>query len=147
MSENEKVVEGLNKVLSDTYALYVKTHGYHWNVTGPRFHTLHTMFEEQYTEMWASLDDLAERLRALDAPAPGSSRGLLAHATIEEGDNDIPSAEGMIQNLISDHEKWLDTANTAIDVAVDADDSGTEDMLAGLIAAHEKTIWMLKSSI
>lgn len=147
MSQSDKVVNALTNVLGDTYTLYMKTHAYHWNVTGPYFHTLHTMFEEQYRSMWESLDVIAERIRALGAKAPGSSRAMAEASSIEEGDNETPSAQGMLQNLVADHEKWLKTANAALDVATDAEDAGTEDLLTPLISEHEKTLWMLKSSL
>ncbi|MEM9422925.1 MAG: DNA starvation/stationary phase protection protein [Pseudomonadota bacterium] len=147
MTEQNDISNALRRVLGDSYILYVKTHGYHWNVTGPHFHALHTMFEEQYTALWGSLDILAERLRALGVNAPGSSRELTALSKIDEGDNDVPSAATMLQTLISDHEKWLEGAKEALDIASNADDAGTEDVLTPLIADREKALWMLRSSV
>ena len=147
MSDQSTVIDAVRRVLGDTYTLYMKTHGYHWNVTGPQFHSLHTLFEEQYTAMWQSLDEVAERLRSLGVTAPGSARELASLSQIEEGDNDVPSAQGMLQTLITDHQKWLEGANAALDAASDAGDAATEDLLTPLIAEHEKTVWMLKSSL
>ena len=147
MSGNAQVIEALQRVLGDTYILYMKTHAYHWNVTGPNFQSLHTLFETHYNEMWMSLDDIAERLRALGVAAPGSSRALAALATIAEGGDDVPSAQAMLQSLIAGHEQWLLTAGTALEAASAAGDAGTEDLLTPLIAAHEKAAWMLKSSL
>lgn len=141
------VVDALKAVLGDTYVLYVKTHSYHWNVQGPNFQSLHAMFMEQYTQMWQSLDDLAERIRALGAMAPGSSSDIITYASIKEGDNSVPTANAMLQNLIADHETWLKTANDAIGVAGDVNDVATEDLLTQLIAAHDKAKWMLTSSL
>lgn len=141
------VVEGLRHLLGDTYVLYVKTHGFHWNVRGPNFHSLHAMFMEQYTAMWQSLDDIAERLRALGADAPGSSNALASASTITEEGDHVPGANDMLKTLVADHGIWLETANTVLAAASEAGDTGTEDLLTPLIADHEKTMWMLKSSI
>lgn len=142
-----QTAEALKKVLGDTYALYLKTHGFHWNVTGPHFHTLHNMFEEQYREMWAALDDIAERIRTLGETAPGSGKALAGFSTIEEAGDAVPSAQEMLQILVADHEIWLKTAGEALETAREAGDDGSEDLLVPLISAHEKTVWMLKSSI
>lgn len=143
----DKVVDALKRVLGDTYAVYMKTHGYHWNVTGPQFHSLHTMFEEQYTALWQSLDLIAERIRSLGAMAPGSSREMGAYATIKEEGEAVPSANVMLETLVADHQTWLKTAEAALEAATEAGDTGTEDLLTPLISEHEKTVWMLKSSI
>ncbi|MEM9233042.1 MAG: DNA starvation/stationary phase protection protein [Pseudomonadota bacterium] len=147
MSDHTEMSAALTRVLGNSYVLYVKTHSYHWNVTGPNFHSLHTMFEEQYRDIWASLDDIAERIRALGAFAPVSSRVMAETANIEEADNDVPSAQVMLQNLVEDHSRWLKDAESALDEASENGDTGTEDLLAPLISAHEKMRWMLKSSL
>ena len=147
MSDQSAITEALTRVLGNSYVLYVKTHSYHWNVTGRNFHALHNLFEEQYREIWTSLDDIAERIRALDAEAPTSARMMAEAATIEESDNAVPSSQVMLQNLVADQDKWLKDAEVAIDEASEAGDTGTEDLLSALIAAHEKMRWMLKSSI
>lgn len=146
MSNTSNVVAALTRVLGDTYSLYLKTHGYHWNVEGPRFKTLHDLFEEQYRAMWESMDEIAERIRALGAYAPMGGPALTAAATIDSTDNDVPSADAMIANLVAGHEQWLDGARKALAAAGDADDAATEDLLSPLISAHEKMAWMLRSS-
>ncbi|WOI52321.1 DNA starvation/stationary phase protection protein [Parvularcula sp. LCG005] len=147
MADTETVVSALNRVLGDTYVLYAKTHSYHWNVTGANFSSLHTLFETQYTEMWQSLDDIAERIRALGAYAPTSTRLMAEASAIEETDNDVPSANTMLRNLVADHKIWVQGAEDALEIASDAADAGTEDLLTPLISAHEKMMWMLNSSI
>lgn len=144
---SDQVISALQRVLGDTYTLYMKTHSYHWNVTGPQFNSLHQMFEVQYTALWQSLDVLAERIRALGAFAPGSSRAMAAFSVIEEGDNEVPSAQVMLQNLAADHETWVQGATIALDLAGEANDAPTEDLMTQLISEHQKTIWMLKSSL
>lgn len=141
------ITKALTRVLGNSYVLYMKTHSYHWNVTGPNFHGLHNLFEEQYREIWASLDDIAERIRTLDEYAPVSSRVMAEAANIEESDNDVPSSQVMLANLVEDHSRWLKDAEVALDEASEAGDTGTEDLLAPLISAHEKMRWMLKSSL
>ncbi len=147
MADRTAVADALKKVLGNTYSLYVKTHAYHWNVTGPNFASLHAMFMEQYTAMWQSLDEIAERIRALGEWAPGSSQALAQLSDIDEGDNGVPCAETMLANLIDGHEKWVSGAEAALDIASEEGDTGTEDLLTPLIAAHEKTIWMLKATL
>ncbi|MEO1041941.1 MAG: DNA starvation/stationary phase protection protein [Pseudomonadota bacterium] len=144
---NIQVVDALKKVLGDAYALYLKTHGYHWNVEGPNFKSLHDLFEENYRALFASMDDIAERIRALGAYAPAGGKELAELSSIESGDNDIPSANGMIQNLVAGHESFLVTARQAMRLAGDHDDVATEDLLSPLIAEHEKMAWMLRSSL
>lgn len=141
----EKVAGVLKKALADTYAVYMKTHGYHWNVTGPQFRSLHLMFEEQYQDMWNALDDLAERIRALGVYAPGSGRQMAEISSIEDGDNDVPSAETMVQNLVRDHEAVSASFREAIEVAEEVNDTGSADLLTARLQFHEKTAWMLRS--
>ncbi|MEM6748328.1 MAG: DNA starvation/stationary phase protection protein [Pseudomonadota bacterium] len=144
---NTKTVDALKRVLGDTYALYLKTHGYHWNVEGPNFKSLHALFEENYQALWQSMDDIAERIRSLGAYAPAGGTQLGELASIDSGDNDVPSANAMIQNLIAGHEAFLVTARAAMEVAGDASDIATEDLLSPLMSAHEKMAWMLRSSL
>ncbi|WP_306249716.1 Dps family protein [Parvularcula sp. IMCC14364] len=139
------VAEALKKTLADTYAVYMKTHGYHWNVQGPDFRTLHLMFEEQYTEMWQALDELAERIRALGVFAPGSGRELAELTAIEETNDRVPEARQMVVNLLKDQETLIRRAREAMEVADDADDDASEDLLTQRIQIHEKTAWMLRS--
>ena len=136
----------LRNVMADTYALYVKTHGYHWNVTGPRFSQLHALFMEQYSELWAALDVLAERIRALGAFAPGSTEEMLAPASIKP-DNGIPDAEQMVANLAKGHETLSRVAKAALRVAEENGDEVTVDLMVQRAQIAEKTAWMLRSSL
>lgn len=147
MTDKTAVATALTRVLGNTYVLYAKTHSFHWNVTGPQFHALHTMFEEQYRSMWESLDVLAERLRALDTFAPASSGAMGQAASLTESGDNVPAASAMLGTLIEDHESWLNDAQEALGTASAADDTGTEDVLTPLIAEHEKMRWMLKASL
>ena len=139
------VAAALNATLADTYALYMKTHSFHWNVTGPQFHTLHTMFEEQYREMWAALDEIAERVRALGVFAPASGKQFADLTKIESADNEPPAAAAMVAQLLSDHELLIAQARTALSTAEDAGDAASADLLTVRIQTHEKTAWMLRS--
>lgn len=141
----KSVAAALNNVLADTYTLYMKTHSYHWNVTGPRFHSLHAMFEEQYREMWAALDELAERVRALGVFAPTSGKAFSELTSIESADKEPPAAEEMVKNLLADHETLIRRAREALETADDADDVASEDLLTQRIQTHEKTAWMLRA--
>ena len=147
LEENKRVaVAGkLKKTLADTYAVYMKTHGYHWNVTGPEFRTLHLMFEEQYTEMWQALDEIAERIRSLGVFAPGSGREFAELTAIENADDGVPAARQMVENLLGDHETLIRGAREALEAAGDAGDQASEDLLTQRIQLHEKTAWMLRS--
>ncbi len=139
------VADALNGVLADTYVLYMKTHSYHWNVTGPQFHSLHNMFEEQYREMWAALDELAERVRALGHFAPTSGADFTERAAIKSADAQPPAAGEMIKILLADHETLIRRAREALETADDADDDASEDLLTQRIQSHEKTAWMLRA--
>lgn len=141
----DKVAHLLSTVLADTYVLYLKTHGYHWNVTGPRFHTLHAMFEEQYQELWAATDELAERIRALGHMAPGSYQQFRQHASIEEAAG-VPSADDMVKDLLKGHETIIKALRDGIPIAEEASDDGTADMLTARMQVHEKTAWMLRAT-
>lgn len=142
----ENSAAALRVLLADTYALYVKTHGYHWNVTGPRFNSLHAMFEEQYRELWAALDEIAERIRALGHFAPGSSEEMAGDATIKP-DNGVPDADAMIANLARGHEAVSKAAKAGIKIAEEGGDDVTADFMTERAAIAEKTAWMLRSSL
>ncbi len=141
----KSVADALNGVLADTYVLYQKTHAYHWNVTGPHFVSLHAMFEEHYREMWAALDELAERVRALGEFAPASGKAFLDLASIDSAEARPPAAEQMIKTLLAGHEALVRRARQAISVAAQVDDAASEDLLTQRIQIHEKTAWMLRA--
>ncbi|AWK87577.1 Dps family protein [Azospirillum thermophilum] len=143
-ADRKAIAEGLSKVLADTFALYLKTHSFHWNVTGPMFNTLHTMFMEQYTELWNALDEIAERIRALGYPAPGSFSQFAALASIKE-ETAVPKANEMIRQLVEGHEAVARTARAVFPTAEKADDQPTADLLTQRLQIHEKTAWMLRS--
>ncbi|PXW29183.1 Dps family protein [Paraburkholderia caballeronis] len=142
--DRRKISEGLSRLLADTYTLYLKTHNFHWNVTGPMFNTLHLMFETQYTELATAVDAIAERIRALGEFAPGSYREFGKLSSIPEAEG-VPSAEDMIRQLVEGQEAVVRTAR-AIFPAVDAaNDEPTADLLTQRMQTHEKTAWMLRS--
>jgi len=143
-SDRKKIVEGLSKLLADTYTLYLKTHNFHWNVTGPMFQTLHLMFMTQYTEMWTNVDLIAERIRSLDAPAPGTYSQFTKLASIKETAG-VPKAQEMIKILLAGHEAVTRTARLVFPVAEKASDQPTMDLLTQRMEVHEKTAWMLRS--
>ncbi len=145
-SARDSSAEALRVLLGETYALYMKTHGYHWNVTGPRFRSLHMMFEEQYRELWAALDVIAERIRALGHFAPGSSEAMLAEATIKP-DNGVPDAGQMIANLVKGHEAVARAARAGTKIAGESGDEVTVDLFVQRAEIAEKTAWMLRSSL
>lgn len=146
-SEDRKVIAGeLSKVLADTYMLYLKTHNYHWNVTGELFHSLHEQFEEQYTELADAVDEIAERIRALGHRAPGSFREYSPLTSIEE-DTDSPDAMEMVRRLAVGNEKILRTAREALRPANNAEDEATLDLLTQRLHVHSKTAWMLRSHL
>lgn len=138
------LADGLSQVLADSYTLYLRTHNFHWNVTGPMFHALHLMFETQYNELALAVDTLAERIRALDHPAPGSYAAF-AELTSLAVDPPCGSAEEMVATLVADHEATARTARRILGVANDAKDAVTADVLTQRLDAHEKTAWMLRS--
>lgn len=142
--ERKAIADGLAKVLADTYTVYLKTHGFHWNVTGPMFQTLHLMFMQQYTEAWTAVDLVAERIRALGFPAPGSYAAFSKLASVKE-ENDVPSATNMIKILVKDHERVAKTARAVLPVADKANDQPTIDLITQRLQWHEKTAWMLRS--
>lgn len=140
------VVQGLNCLLADSYVLFLKTQNYHWNVKGPYFNTLHTMFEGQYQDLFAAIDEVAERLRALEAPAPGSFAAFGKLTDIKE-ETGSPTAVQMIKNLVKDHETIIATAQKLIDIADLADDDATEDLAIARLQVHQKFHWMLKAHL
>jgi starvation-inducible DNA-binding protein len=136
----------LEHVLADTYTLYLKTHNYHWNVTGPMFNTLHLMFEGQYNELWAAVDLIAERIRALGEFAPGSSARFAELTSLTEAEG-VPTAEEMLADLVAGHEAVSRTTRTAFAAAERASDQSTADLLTQRLQVHEKTAWMLRSML
>lgn len=140
------VASGLARLLSDSYTLYLKTHNYHWNVTGPLFNTLHLMFEQQYTELAQAVDQIAERIRALGEAAPGSYRAY-AELTVIPEDDDVPAAEDMIRRLVAGQEAVVRTARDVLPMAEAARDQPTADLLTQRMQVHEKNAWMLRSML
>ncbi|MBX5479622.1 MAG: DNA starvation/stationary phase protection protein [Pyrinomonas methylaliphatogenes] len=142
--EREEIAQGLSRLLADTFTLYLKTHNFHWNVTGPMFQTLHLMFEEQYKELWQAVDTIAERIRALGFPAPGTYREYSSLSSIHEEEG-IPTAEEMIRLLVEGHEAAVRTARSVYSLADQVNDAPTVDLLTDRMEIHEKTAWMLRS--
>ncbi|MDC1141533.1 DNA starvation/stationary phase protection protein [Planctomycetota bacterium] len=142
--KRNEIAQGLSRVLADSYTLYLKTHNFHWNVTGPMFQTLHLMFEQHYNELALAVDEIAERIRALGVAAPGTYRQFAELSSIKEEDG-IPEAKKMIQLLVEGHETVARTARTVFKIAEDANDQPTCDILTQRMQVHEKTAWMLRS--
>ncbi|CAJ8559185.1 DpsA protein [Burkholderia pseudomallei] len=142
--DRKKIAAGLSRLLADTYTLYLKTHNFHWNVTGPMFNTLHLMFEEQYNELWLAVDLVAERIRTLGVVAPGTYREFAKLSSIPEADG-VPAAEEMIRQLVEGHEAVVRTARAIFPDADAASDEPTADLLTQRLQTHEKTAWMLRS--
>lgn len=140
----QEIVKGLSHLLADSYTLYLKTHNFHWNVTGPMFNTLHLMFEAQYTELALAVDLCAERIRSLGMFAPGSYAQFGKLTSIKEADG-VPKAEEMIKQLVAGHEAVAKTARKVFPAAEAGDDEATCDLLTQRIQIHEKTAWMLRS--
>ena len=145
--DREKIADGLSHLLADSFTLYLKTHNFHWNVTGPHFNSLHAMFMQQYTEQWNALDDIAERIRALGFNAPGSYAEFIKLSSIPEepGLTDTADWREMVRQLVAGNEAVCRTARKVLDVADDADDAPTEDLLTQRLQTHEKYAWMLRS--
>jgi starvation-inducible DNA-binding protein len=143
-ADREKIALGLSRVLADTYSLYLKTHHFHWNVEGPMFNTLHLMFMDQYTELWTALDAVAERIRSLGFPAPGTGKEFSKLTSIEETEG-VPEALDMVRLLVAGHEAVARTARQAFPAAEKAGDESTCDLLTQRLQIHEKTAWMLRS--
>ncbi len=145
-ADRKQIADGLSRLLADTYTLYLKTHNFHWNVTGPQFNTLHQMFEQQYTELATAVDEIAERIRALGFPAPGSYAQFGALSSIDE-ESGVPSAEQMLAQLARDQEIVVRTAREVFPFADTASDEPTADLLTQRMQIHEKTAWMLRSML
>jgi len=145
-AERTDVAQELTKVLADSFAVYMKTHGYHWNVRGPEFFSFHTLLEQQYRDMWAALDDIAERIRALGVVAPQGHATFANLTSIKDGDPDKEALD-MLKELMKDHETLIATCRAAIEVADAASDEATVDLLTQRLAAHEKFAWMLRSTL
>jgi len=145
-THRQEIAGQLSRLLADSYTLYLKTHNYHWNVAGPQFNTLHTMFETQYTELAIAVDDVAERIRALGVKAPGSYKEFAKLTSIEES-NGGESAEDMIRLLMEGQEAVVRTARNAFPAADAANDEPTADLLTQRMQAHEKNAWMLRSML
>ncbi len=140
-----KSAAGLSQLLADTYTLYLKTHGYHWNVEGPHFQQLHIQFMEQYTEMWTAVDVLAERIRALGHYAPGSYAAISKISQIPE-EAGQPDWQNMVKNLARGHEQVAKTARDVLRIADEVRDDATSDVVAPRVTLHEKTAWMLRAT-
>lgn len=143
-SARKAIAQGLSALLADSYTLYLMTHNFHWNVTGPQFNGLHMMFMQQYTEQWNALDDIAERIRALGHPAPGTYKAFVKLASIQEVDG-VPDANTMIGHLVEAQHATARTARKLFPVVEAAGDQPTADLLTRRLEVHEKTAWMLRS--
>ena len=144
--ERADVARELSKALADSYALYLKTHGYHWNVRGPNFASLHALFMEQYTEMWGAIDSVAERIRALGQLAPQGYGAFGNLSSIKDGDP-TKDATAMIKDLIESHESLIGTLYGVLPTAQEAGDEVTASLISDRLTAHEKHVWMLRASL
>ena len=144
--DRKAIAEGLSRVLADTYTLYLKTHNFHWNVTGPQFNTLHAMFMQEYTELWNAVDLIAERIRALGHFAPGSYAQFSKLTSIKEAEK-VPNAKEMLKQLVAGHEAVARTARTVFPTAEAANDQPCINLLTQRLDVHEKTAWMLRSML
>ncbi|WP_421684607.1 DNA starvation/stationary phase protection protein [Stutzerimonas urumqiensis] len=142
--DRKAIAEGLSRLLADTYTLYLKTHNFHWNVTGPMFNTLHAMFEQQYTELALAVDQIAERIRALGQYAPGTYAEYARLSSIKEADG-VPAAQDMIKQLVQGQEAVVRTARSIFPLLDKVSDEPTADLLTQRMQVHEKTAWMLRS--
>jgi len=140
-----QIAEGLKKLLADSYTLYLQTHNFHWNVTGPQFRELHLMFEEHYTELAVAVDDIAERIRALDVAAPGTYKEFNSLSSIEEVAG-ITEGKQMVEILIKAHEQVIRTCRDVLKLAQEADDESTASVVSDRMLVHEKTAWMLRAT-
>lgn len=139
-----KIADGLKHLLADSYTLYLQTHNFHWNVTGPQFRDLHLMFEEQYTELAIAVDDVAERIRTLDVPAPGTYKEFVKLSSIKEVDG-VPEGRDMVDILTAGHEKVIKSCRNVFKLAQDAEDESTVALASDRMRVHEKTAWMLRA--
>jgi starvation-inducible DNA-binding protein len=142
--DRKKIADGLSAVLADTYTLYLKTHNFHWNVTGSMFNSLHAMFMTQYTELWMALDVVAERIRALDHVAPGSGAQFAKLSSVKE-ETGVPEWRVMVEQLVEGHDACAKTARKVFKTAEGASDQPTADLLTARLNAHEKAAWMLRA--
>ena len=140
-----EISDGLKALLADSYTLYLQTHNFHWNVTGLQFRELHLMFEEHYTELAIAVDDIAERIRTLDVPAPGTYKEFAKLSSIKEVDG-VPSSSEMVELLTKGHEQVIRTARKVLKTAQDADDESTAALVSDRMRVHEKTAWMLRAT-
>jgi starvation-inducible DNA-binding protein len=146
MTTDDKRVDALSRLLADSYTLYLKTHNFHWNVKGPMFTTLHTLFETQYTELALAVDEIAERIRAVGAPAPGSYAAFSKLTSLKESET-VPSAIEMVEQLAADQEAVAKSAARVLEAAQTLDDEVSADMAIGRMQVHEKNAWMLRSHL
>ncbi|MBX2868717.1 MAG: DNA starvation/stationary phase protection protein [Acidiferrobacterales bacterium] len=146
INENDRIeiAEGLKKLLADSYTLYLQTHNFHWNVTGPQFRELHLMFEEHYTELSTAVDEIAERIRTLGVAAPGTYKAFAEYSAIQEVDG-VPKAKEMVSILTEGHEQVVRTARNVLAVAQEAADESTAALVSDRMRIHEKTAWMLRA--
>lgn len=144
--DRSQVAEGLKHLLADSYTLYLQTHNFHWNVTGPQFRDLHLMFEEHYTELAAAVDDIAERIRTLGVAAPGTYKAFAKLSTIKEVEK-IPEAKEMVKILTQGHEQVVKTCRDVLKVAQEADDESSASLVSDRMRIHEKTAWMLRAML
>lgn len=144
--DQKAVADALSQILADTYTLLAKTHGFHWNVTGPQFPALHEMFETQYRDLTEAVDEIAERIRALGVFAPGSLSQFKAMTRIEDEDQ-VPNARGMLGQLAHDHDLMARHCREVAEVSNEASDTATEDLMNGRMAFHEKSSWMLRATL
>lgn len=141
-----EIAEGLKKLLADTYTLYLQTHNFHWNVTGPQFRELHLMFEEHYTELAIAVDDIAERIRTIGVAAPGTYKAFAQLSSIEEVEG-VPPSEAMVELLTKGHEQVVKTARAVLKTAQQADDESTASLVGDRMRIHEKNAWMLRATL
>lgn len=145
-SDRVAIADGLKRLLADSYTLYLQTHNFHWNVTGPQFRELHLMFEEHYTELAVAVDDLAERIRTLGVAAPGTYKAFAQLSSIKEVDG-VPSAQEMVTLLTKAHEAVVKTCRDVLKLAQNADDESTAALVGDRMRVHEKTAWMLRATV
>jgi len=144
--DRKAIAEGLSRVLADSYTLYLKTHNFHWNVSGPNFQSLHLLFETQYNELAAAVDEIAERIRALGQPAPGSYKAFAALSSIEEAEG-VPGWKDMVGQLAADNEAVARSLRSVFPAAEAGNDEATADLLTQRLTAHEKAAWMLRAHL
>ncbi|BAZ93520.1 DNA starvation/stationary phase protection protein [Thiohalobacter sp. COW1] len=142
--DRSRIAEGLKRLLADSYTLYLQTHNFHWNVTGPQFRELHLMFEEHYTELATAVDEIAERIRTLDVAAPGTYKAFAKLSSIKEVEG-VPEAKQMVEILTQGHEQVVRTCREALKLAQEADDESTAALVSDRMRVHEKTAWMLRA--